>query len=207
MIESDGWILGVFFFVFIFFAIGFILKTNVTVPPVLPSNGNIPSIDEPAASDPNHFQCDYRIEIPPQVFVRYPFGIRIVFAKQMERAAAQAQRGFEARDYVRWSPPTQDPHLRLEYGQIDFQTSNQEPVIRVELKSSPDIFEPTVVSVDHKLDRNLATECSLWLTPLQERTSTLSVVFSQVGSNGTGIKKLATHPIQVSTESFPIRLR
>ena len=204
-----GWILGVFFFIFIFAAVGFILTTKTNSPSAQPSNEPIQhSSDETRlAEDGKHrVRRDYRIERDHQAYVNYPFGLQVVFPTETPKPT-NVQRGFQESDYIRWAPPDEDPHLIVQHGFIEYVAEEPEPVVRLELKFAAESFEPTQSSIEKTLWRNQETVYSFWLNPLKEQVGSLIVVFSRAARDGQPGSELASVPLSVPIEYFPIRLR
>jgi hypothetical protein len=206
---SAGWFLGIFFFIFIFAAIGFILATKTNPPPTQTSSETVArGSNEGRLPDgaTSRIRRAYRIERDAQVYVNYPFGLRVVFFDETP-GGAKARRGFQESDYVRWAAPDADPHLIVQHGSIEYAAEEPEPVVRLELKCAAESFEPTQTTVEQTLRRNRETVYAFWLNPCKEQTGSLTVVFSRAASDGQPIRELATVPLSVPIENFPIRLR
>ena len=203
-----GWMLGVFFFIFIFAAVGFILTTKTNPLPAQPSSEIKPvdHEDRSAEGDKYRIRRDYRIEHGSQAYVNYPFGLRVVFSSETPKPA-HVQRGFQESDYIRWAPPDEDPHLIVQHGSIEYVAEEPEPVVRLELKFAAESFEPTQSSIEKTLWRNQETVYSFWLNPLKEQVGSLIVVFSRAARDGQPGSELASVPLSVPIEYFPIRLR
>jgi hypothetical protein len=206
---SVGWFLGIFFFIFIFAAIGFILAIKTKAPPSRASSeavargGAQVRLSNDTAS---HIRWAYRIERDAQVYVDYPFGLRVVFSDEAPRYA-EARRGFQESDYHRWSVPDADPHLIVQHGAIEYAAEEPEPVVRLELRCAPGLFEPMQAAIAQPLRRNQETVYSFWLNPRKEHIGSLMVVFSRVARDGQASRELATVPLSIPIENFPIRLR
>ena len=204
-----GWILGVFFFIFIFAAVGFILATKTNPPPaqssIAPGERTNPE-DQLAAKGKYWIRRDYRIEHSPQAYVNYPFGLRVVFSTETH-APLNIRRGFQESDYIRWAQPDEDPHLIVQHGYIEYEAEEPEPVVRLELKFAAESFEPTPSVIEKTLRQNQQAVYPFWLNPLKEQVSSLTVVFSGAQRDGQPNRELATVPLRVPIEYFPIRLR
>jgi hypothetical protein len=204
---SAAWILGVFFFVFLFAAIAFILATNPGQPVVAPPRYEDATVNKDKGGN-RRIARDFQIEFSPQAFVNYPFGLSVVFpAKPSNSEPVAFQRTFQASDYIRWRRPDQDPHLIVKRGSIEFETEDTEPIIRVELRFAAESFEASATVAEVVLRRNQHAACSLSLNPLKAQASALTVVISRTARNGQPGAELATVSLVVPVEHFPIRLR
>ncbi len=206
---SLGWALGIFFFIFIFAAIGFITVTNPKRPQRAPATGPevVAMPVDRTAHGTYHICRDYRLEIPPQAFVNYPFGLRVVFPNgAAEPQASNASRGFQEQDYIGWDQPDQDPHLLVQHGRIEFECDEPEPVVRADLRFAPEAFQAEQSTVTGVLQPGRQSVLAFWLNPSREQTAALVVSLSHVMQNGAR-RELVDVPIPLVVESFPIRLR
>jgi hypothetical protein len=228
------WILGSFFFIFMLCMIVYVLTMNVRQPEITQQSraeavGS--SVNGPVADSGKYrVSKSYQVIFSPRVFVDYPFGVRVVFAKPdlskpsirkpAERTGhrrSNVHRSFRANEYNGWPQSAlDDPELTVIGGRIEFESDEAEPGIRVELKPPRESFQAIKTVEEHVLRRAEETVFSLWLHPLEPKISSLPVVVSLVegtaeattpGTKGSNRHELATIALTVSVTSFPIALR
>jgi hypothetical protein len=110
----------------------------------------------------------------------------------------------------------EDPELAVIGGRIEFESEGEEPGIRVEVKPQRESFKEIKTAEEHVLSREEETVFSLWLHPLEPKTSSLDIVVSLVegavkattsGTDGRSCRELATIALTVPATFFPIVLR
>jgi hypothetical protein len=135
-----AWILGSAFFVFVICFILYVVATDVSQPESA-GDGRAQVtgalLDKPAADSEKHLICrDYQIVFSSRVFVNYPFGVRMVFARpgMGEPIAAPGSNhrpAFQESEYYGWSrPAAEDPELAVVSGHIEFEAEESAPTIR-----------------------------------------------------------------------------
>jgi hypothetical protein len=226
------WILGSFFFIFILCAMVYVLTIDVGQPEITRQSraeAVSSSVEAQVADSGNYLiSKSYQVVFSPRVFVDYPFGVRVVFAKPdtatpiirkpAERAGdrrSNVQRSFRAREYKGWPQSAlEDPELMVIGGRIE--SDEAEPGIRVEIRPSRKSFQAIKTAEERILRRAEETVFSLWLHPLEPEISSLAIVVSLVEgtveattpcADGRNCHELATIPLTVPVTVFPIALR
>jgi hypothetical protein len=212
-----AWILGSLFFVFVIGFILYVLRTDVSRPePATRPAGTPPG--EPAADSGKHLiSRDYQIAFSSRVFVNYPFGVRMVFARPGTAGPVAApgsnhRPAFQESEYYGWSrPAVEDPELTVVSGHIEFEAEGVAPTIRVELKPAGESFQAIATVAEQALRRDGDVVFSFWLNPLEPRVGSLKVMVSHIpgapaGDGKTG-HELAAISLTVSAVPFPIALR
>jgi hypothetical protein len=213
-----AWIWGSLFLVFILGFLVFVLTRGVSQPAALSASGpESVAGDCSKKNDPHHITRDYRLAYSSTAYVNYPFGLQVIFPASMlpERAKSNTRRGFQESDYHSWSKAVeQDSQLVIENGQIEFETGEAEPAIRVELRFAPESFDAIQTAETQNLLPGQDISFPLWLSPIEARRSTLTVVIAQDGPRAKSALppkeaglELAVIPLTVTVEHFPIRLR
>jgi hypothetical protein len=230
-----AWILGSLFFVFIISFILYISATDVSQrEPAGQSHTETasPLVNESVAhSGKCLISRDYLVVLSPRVFIDYPFGIRVVFARPGTSAPATTcrlaetngnprsnlQRVFRESEYYGWPQSAlEDPELTVIGGRIEFESEEVSPTIRVELKSGTRSFQAIETAAERVLSRERDTVFSFWLNPLKAETGSFKLVVSHMSraagtavaaSNGKASHELAAIPLTVVAVSFPIALR
>jgi hypothetical protein len=231
----SAWILlGSFFFIFMLGMIVYVLTIDVEQPEIARQ-----SRAQAVGSSANGLVADsgkyliskgYHVVFSPRAFVDYPFGIRVVFAKPdtsdpiirkpAERTGhrgSNVHRSFQASEYTGWPQSAlEDPELTVIGERIEFESETAEPGIRVELKLPRESFKEIKTAEEQVLSREEETVFSLWLHPLEPKTSSLDLVVSLVegavkattsGTDGRSCRELATIALTVPVTFFPIVLR
>jgi hypothetical protein len=228
------WILGSFFFIFMLCAIVYVLAINVRQPEISRRSrveALSSSMDGQVADRGKYLiSKSYQVVFSPRVFVDYPFGVRVVFAKPdiskpiirkpAERSGhrrSNVHRSFQASEYNGWPQSAlEDPELMVIGGRIEFESHEAEPGIRVELKPPRKAFQVIKTAEERVLRRAEETVFSLWLHPLEPKISSLAIVVSHVegkaeattpGTDGRNCHALATIALTVPVTFFPIALR
>jgi hypothetical protein len=228
------WILGSFFFIFILCAIVYVLTIDVGQPEITRQSREeaVSSSVEAQVADSGNYLISksYQVVFSPRVFVDYPFGVRVVFAKPdtatpiirkpAERAGdrrSNVQRSFRAREYKGWPQSSlEDPELMVIGGRVEFESDEAEPGIRVELKPPRESFRAIKTAEERVLRRAEETVFSLWLHPLVPKISSLTIVVSLVegtaeattpGTDERNCYELTTIALTVPVTVFPIALR
>jgi hypothetical protein len=230
-----AWILGSLFFVFVICFILYVLATDVSQPePAGESRTETArSLLNQLAADGGKYLIsrDYQIVFSPSVFVNYPFGVRVVFARPGTSEPAKTwksaettgnprsnlQRVFRENEYYGWPQSAlEDPELTVIGGHIEFEAEEVAPTIQVELKSVRESFQAIETAAERILGRDGDTVFSFWLNPLESGVGSLKLVVSHISgatgaavaaSNGKASHELAAIPLTVSATSFPIALR
>jgi hypothetical protein len=228
------WILGSFFFIFILCAIVYVFTIEVRHPELArKSRGEAvsSSADGLLAGNGKYLiSKSYQVVFSPRVFVDYPFGVRVVFAKPdtskpIIRKPAETtgdgrsnvHRSFRASEYNSWPQSSlEDPELMVIGGHLEFEADEPEPGMRVELKPPRESFRAIRTAEEHVLRRAEETVFSLWLHPLEPKISSLAIVISLVegtveattpGTDGRNRHELGTIALTVPVTVFPIALR
>jgi hypothetical protein len=228
------WILGSFFFIFVLGAIVYVLTIHVEQPEITPQSRaeTVGSPVDDLATDTGKYLISkgYQVLFSPRAFVDYPFGIRVVFAKpdtsmpvmwkpaeRTEHRRSNVHRSFQASEYHGWPQSAlEDPELTVIGGRIEFESEEAEPGIRVELRAPGESFKAIKTAEEHVLRRAEETVFSLWLHPLESKTSSLDIVVSFIegavkattfGTDGRNCHELATIALTVPVTFFPIALR
>jgi hypothetical protein len=216
------WILGSFFFVFIVCFVCFVWTRKVPDAAVVrqasdetsgPPVGELPGGDEK-----QQIAREYRIELSPRVFVNYPFGIRVVFARAgtigQENPAQMVESRHWSSGYYGWPAAAQeDSELIVKAGRLEFEAGEAKPRVQVRLGFANDSFATNGMTVDRTLQKERDTVFSFWLNPLHAGGRSITVALSQIVEETVGGKakrvsrELATIPLDVSVTEFPIRLR
>jgi hypothetical protein len=219
-----AWILGSIFFTFILGMIAYVLTIKVEQPEITRKTraetvGS--SVDGPTADTGKYLiSKGYRVVFSPRAFVDYPFGVRVVFAKpdtsnptilkpaeKTGNRRSNVQRSFRASEYHGWPQSAiQDPELTVIGGRIEFESEEAEPEIRVELKPPGESFKAIKTADEQVLRQSEETAFSLWLHPLESKTSSLVVVISLVEGTAKS-RELARTALAVPVTFFPIALR
>ena len=231
--SSATWILGSLFFLFVIGFIMFVLTTDVKQPePAKADRMGRPtssSGDLATVNGKRLISRSYQVIFSPRVFVNYPFGIRVVFAKSgmpepvvMYKMAevngnprSNVQRRLQEEEYYGWpQSAVEDPELSVIGGEIEFESEREEPTVRVELKSARESFHVIEAVKQQALKRDEDTVFSFWLNPLTAESSSLVIGFSQVAEsvntttgNGNNSREIAVIPLTVPVRFFPIALR
>jgi hypothetical protein len=229
-----AWFLGSFFFIFMLGVIVYVLTIHVEQPEVTRQSRaqTISSpVGDPSADTGKYLiSKGYQVEFSPRAFVDYPFGIRVVFTKPDNSAPilqkpaettghrrSNVHRSFRASEYRGWPQSAlEDPELTIIGGRIEFESEEAEPGIRVEVKPPRESFREIKTAEEHILSQGGETAFSLWLHPIESKTSSLDIVVSLVegaakatssGTAGRNGHKLATIALTVPVTFFPIALR
>ncbi|MCG3211309.1 MAG: hypothetical protein FOGNACKC_04952 [Anaerolineae bacterium] len=225
-----AWILGSLFFVFIFAFILYVLTRTVPEPaqarPELNLTLEANSGPDSAAENKQRIFRAYQVIFSPQVFVHYPFGLRVVIAEEGVTTAHVAlglngRHHFEESYYYNWPQVAQnDPQLIVHNGHFEVDAEDPEAAIRVELQFAGDSFLEPPPTQEQPVRRDSKTEFSFWLTPLKAQKCLLSIVISsatKVSTDGcekafTGVNNRPefepiTIQLAVTVTDFPIRLR
>jgi hypothetical protein len=212
-----AWILGSLFFVFIIGFILYVLRTDVSWPEPSTRPAGAPPAEPTVDSGKCLISRDYQIVFSSRVFVNYPFGVRMVFARlgTAEPVAAPGSNhrpAFQESEYYGWSRPVvEDPELTVVSGHIEFEAKGTAPTIRVELKPAGESFQAIATVAEQALRPDGDVVFSFWLNPLEPRVGSLKVVVSHIpgapASDGKAGHELAAIPLTVSAVSFPIALR
>jgi hypothetical protein len=226
-----AWILGSLFFVFV---VGFTLvvfATDVSQPePAGQSRAGTAGtlLSEPAAAGGKRLiSRDYQIVFSPKVFVNYPFGVRMVFARPGRPEPATTgnpgpnhRPAFQESEYYGWPQlAVEDPELSVVRGHIEFEAEEAAPTIRVELKQAGESFQAIETVAERVLKCDGDIVFSFWLNPLEPEVGSLKVMVSHIpgeqgaippagnAGNGRTGHELAAIPLTVSATPFPIALR
>jgi hypothetical protein len=229
-----AWILGTFFFLFVICFIVYVQTIEVSEPEAAPATSGAAVSSSSghlvAASGKYLIARDYQVVFSPRVFVNYPFGIRVVFARADASAPiplkpaprtgnprSNVQRSFKASEYHGWAESAlEDPELTVVGGRVEFESEELEPAIRVELQSPGKSFRPIKTSEERVLKRDGNTVFSFWLNPREAELGSLNMLVSRVpgtsaaktaAGNGHRGEELATIALTVPVTSFPIALR
>jgi hypothetical protein len=221
-----AWILGSAFFVFVICFILYVVATDVSQPESA-GDGRAQVtgalLDKPAADSEKHLICrDYQIVFSSRVFVNYPFGVRMVFARpgMGEPIAAPGSNhrpAFQESEYYGWSrPAAEDPELAVVSGHIEFEAEESAPTIRVELQAAGESFQAIATVAEHALKRDGDVGFSFWLNPLKPEVGSLKMMVSHIpkapgavpsADDGKTSHELAAIPLTVTATPFPIALR
>jgi hypothetical protein len=230
-----AWILGSLFFVFVICFILYISATDVSQrePAGQSRKETASSLVNESVADSGKYLIsrDYLIVFSPRVFVDYPLGVRVVFARPgtsepgttwrpaetTGNPRSNLQRVFRGSEYYRWPQSAlEDPELTVIGGRIEFEAEEVAPAIRVELKSATGSFQAIETAAERVLRRDRDTVFSFWLNPLKSEMGSFQVVVSHMSraagaavaaSNGKASHELAAIPLTVAAISFPIALR
>jgi hypothetical protein len=219
-----AWILGLSFLTFILTTIVYVLTINVPHPEIT-RHGREETVRSPvddlvAESGKYLISKGYQVIFSPRAFVDYPFGMRVVFAKpdtsnpiiwkeaeRTEQVRSNVHRTFQAGEYLGWPlSAMQDPELTVIGRSIEFESEQAEPSIRVELEFPGESFQEIKASEEQVLKRYEETVFSLWLRPLEPKTSSLPVVISLV-EEAARCRELTMITLTVPVTFFPISLR
>jgi len=226
------WILGSLFFVFIFGFILYVLTRNVAEPGIvrpgikMALEGNTNSITKNRYKQ--RISRDYQVVFSPQAFVHYPFGLRVVIAAEgfseikpvVSDFPLNGRCHFEESYYYNWpQAANEDAQLVVQNGQFEFEVTEAEPAIRVELRFTGGVFQEPPSAQEQIVRRDRETTYSFWLTPLKAQECLLTIVISpgtKVSVDGRGKISTAdsrpefesvTLPLVISVTHFPVRLR
>ena len=156
----------------------------------------------------HHIARDYQVVFSAQVFVNYPFGLRIIFPAEPPGLQSNARRAFQESDYHSWPQAVDDPQLVVKSGRLEFETEEAEPLLGVELQFAGEAFEVTQASQGQALRQDKDVVYAFWLNPLTAKEHMLTAVISRVAARDETTRfELATIPLSVSVTHFPIRLR
>ena len=228
------WILGSFFFIFVLCTIVYVLTINAHQPDISRQSRaeDVRTTADYLVAESGKYLISksYQVVFSPRVFVDYPFGVRVVFAKpglsmpiirkpaeRTNHNRSNVHRTFRASEYSGWPQSAlEDPELMVIGGGVEFESDEAEPGIRVEVKPSGESFQAIKTAEEHLLRRAEETVFSLWLHPLEPKISSLEIVVSLVqgtvesitaGTDGTKSRELATIALTVPVTFFPIALR
>jgi hypothetical protein len=219
-----AWVLGSFFFIFVLGAIVYVLALKVEQPEVTSLNRAETvdsSVDGLTTDTGNHLIAKgCQVVFSPRAFVDYPFDVRVVFARPdaskttIQKAAemtghrrSNIHRSLRAGEYHGWPRSAlQDPELAVIGRQIEFESKEAEPRIRVELKPPGESFGALKIAEEQVLKQSEETVFSLWLHPLESKKSSLPVVISLV-EEPAKCRELAMITLTIPVAIFPIALR
>jgi hypothetical protein len=219
-----AWILGLSFLTFILTIIIYVLTINVSQPQIT-RHGREETVrfsaDDLAAKSGNYLiSKGCQVIFSPRAFVDYPFGIRVVFAKpdtsnptiwkeaeRTETERSNVHRILQAGEYCGWPhSAVQDPEMTVIGRSIEFESEQAEPGIRVEVQFPGESFQEIKSAEEKVLKRYGETVFSLWLHPLEPKTTSLPVVIS-LAEEAARCRELAMITLTVPVTFFPITLR
>jgi hypothetical protein len=171
------------------------------------------------AQAPCNVSLEYRVTMSAPTFVNYPLGVRILFGDIARGSPNRDQsphacRMLEESDSHAWPlGGKNDAQPQVGSGKIDFDEEEGEPRLGVELLYDNSAFEPLRTQAMVNLGQSPGVVCSLWLNPLKEGESLLTLVIGRQGqsigsdTSNAGSQALVTVSLLVKVTEFPIRLR
>lgn len=218
---SVAWIPGASFLVFIAAFVVYVLtsrpeRNEQSAPSPHPSGAtHLPTLARAHCGVP----AEYCISVFVPAFVNYPFEVRIFFG---DSALGTCDRDHSIGpwrslgDYNSPEWPLRDkgyPQPQARGGRIDLHREEREPRIGLELQYDTGVFEGLRTEATVKLEEGSGVVCSLWLKPMKEGESSLTLVMRPRRPNDggdssiVGSEPLITIPLPVKVTEFPIRLR